>query len=166
LKWQISKTFRFEAGHRVWKQNLTHGRGSNFSLGKEIPVNKCVNLHGHSYVLEVVLGSDSLSEQDMVIDFYHVKNALKDLIDTIDHSFIIDVNDPMYPELKQLAEKYGALKIFPVDFCPTAEALAKFFYDFLKQKLKEANLLEEVKVIKVVLWETATSKAEYSENVL
>jgi len=166
LKWQISKTFRFEAGHRVWKQNLTHGRGANFTIGKEIPVNKCINLHGHSYVLEVVLGSDNLSEQDMVIDFYHVKNALKDLIDTIDHSFIIDVNDPMYPELKQVAEKYGALKIFPVDFCPTAEALAKFFYAFVKRKLEEAGLLEEVKVVKVILWETATSKAEYSENML
>lgn len=163
MKWVISKTFRFEAGHRVWKQNLTHGRGAQFTLGKEIPVNKCINLHGHSYVLEVYLGSDKLSEQEMVIDFYHVKNALKDLIDTIDHSFIIDVNDPMYPELKAIAEKYGALKIFPVDFCPTAEALAKFFYDFLKKKLSEVGLLEEVRVIKVVLWETATSKAEYSE---
>jgi 6-pyruvoyltetrahydropterin/6-carboxytetrahydropterin synthase len=28
------------------------------------------------------------------------------------------------------------------------------------------GLLEEVKVIKVVLWETATSKAEYYGNVL
>jgi len=166
LKWQISKTFRFEAGHRVWKQNLTHGRGASFTLGKEIPVNKCINLHGHSYVLEIVLGSDSLSEQDMVIDFYHVKNALKELIDTIDHSFIIDINDPMYTELKQVAEKYGALKIFPVDFCPTAEALAKFFYDFVKRRLEEAGLLGEVRVIKTILWETATSKAEYSENML
>ncbi len=159
MRYQISKTFRFEAGHRVWKQNLTMGRGSQFL--KEIPVNKCVNLHGHSYVLEVVLGSDTLSEQDMVIDFYHVKNALKDLIDTMDHSFIIDIHDPMYEELRAVAEKHGALKIFPVDFCPTAEALAKFFYDFLTQRLKEAHLLGEVKVVKVVLWETATSKAEY-----
>ena len=109
----------------------------------------------------MVLGSDTLSEQDMVIDFYHVKNALKDLIDTIDHSFIIDKNDPMYEELYEVAQKYGALKIFTVDFCPTAEALAKFFYDFLESKLREANLLGEVKVVKVVLWETATSKAEY-----
>ncbi|SHK35641.1 6-pyruvoyl trahydropterin synthase family protein [Thermocrinis minervae] len=161
VKWVISKTFRFEAGHRVWKQNLTMGRGSVFT--KEIPQNKCINLHGHSYVLEVYLGSDTLSQQEMVMDFYHLKNALKDLIEEIDHSFIIDVHDPIYPELKAVAEKYGAFKIFPVEFCPTAEALAKFFYDFLKEKLKEAGLLEEVKVVKVVLWETATSKAEYSE---
>ncbi len=161
MKWQITKTFRFEAGHRVWKQNLTCGRGAEISYGKEKPINKCVNLHGHSYMLEVTLGSNTLSEQDMVMDFYHVKNALKDLIDTIDHSFIIDVNDPMYGELREVAEKYGAMKLFPVDFCPTAEALAKFFYDYLVNKLSEVGLLEDVKVIKVVLWETPTSKAEY-----
>ncbi len=160
MRWEISKTFRFEAGHRVWKQNLTYGRGAEFTRD-EVPQNKCVNLHGHSYVLEVTVGSDTLSEQDMVMDFYHIKNALRELIDTIDHSFIIDTNDPMYEELKEVAKKFGALKIFPVDFCPTAEALAKFFYDFLTQKLKDARLLGEVKVVKVVLWETATSKAEY-----
>ncbi|MCS7278141.1 MAG: 6-carboxytetrahydropterin synthase [Aquificaceae bacterium] len=161
MRWQITKTFRFEAGHRVWKQNLTCGRGAELTAGKEVPKNKCVNLHGHSYLLEVTLGSDVLSDQDMVMDFYHVKNALKDLIEEIDHSFIIDLNDPMFRELKEVAEKYGAMKIFPVDFCPTAEALAKFFYDYLEQKLSEVGLLGDVKVVKVVLWETATSKAEY-----
>jgi len=70
----------------------------------------------------------------------------------------------MYPELRDVARKFGALKIFPVEFCPTAEALAKFFYDFLTEKLKEARLLGEVKVVKVVLWETATSKAEYRSD--
>ncbi len=159
MRWEITKTFRFEAGHRVWKQNLTMGRGAE--LTKERPVNKCVNLHGHSYVLEVTVGSDTLTDQEMVMDFYHVKNALKDLIDTIDHSFIIDVNDPMYEDLRSVAEKYGAMKIFPVDFCPTAEALAKFFYEFLTKRLKDVGLLGEVRVVKVVLWETQTSKAEY-----
>ena len=164
MKWEISKTFRFEAGHRVWKQNLTYGRGAQFTMESGVPQNKCVNLHGHSYVLEVTVGSDVLSEQDMVMDFYHVKNALKDLIEEIDHSFIIDVQDPMFSELKDVAQKFGAMKIFPVEFCPTAEALAKFFYDFLTRKLEEVGLLGEVKVVKVVLWETATSKAEYKPS--
>ncbi|MCS7170814.1 MAG: 6-carboxytetrahydropterin synthase [Aquificaceae bacterium] len=161
MRWRISKTFRFEAGHRVWKQNLACGRGAGLTLGKESPVNKCVNLHGHSYVLEVTLGSNVLSEQDMVMDFYHLKNALSGLIEEMDHSFIIDVQDPMFGELRDVAEKYGAIKIFPVPFCPTAEALAKFFYDHLVEKLSEVGLLDDVKVLKVTLWETATSKAEY-----
>ena len=162
MRWYITKVFKFEAGHRVWKQNLTHGRGSQFTKGGI--KNKCINLHGHSYKLEVTLGSDVLTEQEMVMDFYHVKSALGELIEEIDHSFIIDKQDPMHDELKKVAEKYGAFKIFSVDFCPTAEALAKFFYDYLEAKLRESGLLEEVSVVSIVLWETPTSKAEYRKE--
>ncbi|WP_299230027.1 6-carboxytetrahydropterin synthase, partial [Sulfurihydrogenibium sp.] len=38
---------------------------------------------------------------------------------------------------------------------------AKYFYDYLAQKLKEANLEEDIKVVQITLWETATSKATY-----
>ncbi len=162
MSFEITKTFRFEAGHRVWKQDLSKSRGS--ILSKEVSQNKCVNLHGHSYVLEVSLRSDILDEQDMVMDFYHVKNALKDLVDNqLDHSFIIDKNDPIYEKLLDISSN-NCLKLFVVDFCPTAEALSKFIFEFLKQKLSEANLLGVVKVSKVVLWETATSKADYRED--
>lgn len=158
--WDITKVFRFEAGPRVWKQNLASGRGSEFTTGAEAPQNKCVNLHGHGYVLEVTLTSKTLNEQEMVMDFYHVKNALKKLIEDMDHSFIVDVKDPIYKDMKTLSEKFD-LKLFPVNFCPTAEALAKFLYEFLSERLQEAGLLGEVWVSRVVLWETATSKAEY-----
>lgn len=161
--YRISKTFRFEAGHRVWKQNLACDRGSEFVNDKSTLQNKCVNLHGHSYVLEVELESETLTEQEMVMDFHHVKNALKSLIDTIDHSFIIDINDPLYNEFEELATKYG-LKVFPVTFCPTAEKLAEFFYEFLTNKLQEAGLSNEVRVSRITLWETATSKAEFLGN--
>lgn len=159
MKYEITKIFRFEAGHRVWKQNLREGKSAKLSEGVQIE-NKCVNLHGHSYVLEVTVGSDTLNEQDVVVDFYHIKSALKDLVDNVfDHSFIIDINDPIYPKFKEL---FGCYKIAEVDFCPTAEALAKYFYDFLVKKLKEAGLEEDIKVVRVTLWETATGKATYT----
>ncbi len=161
MKYEITKKFKFEAGHRVWKQNLLSGEGSKL-LGKEIPPNPCLNIHGHSYKVEVTVGSDKLNEQEMVIDFYHIKAALKELIDNqLDHSFIIDKNDPLYPKFK---ENFGFLKLFVVDFCPTAEALAKFIYEFLENKLEEAGLLEDIKVVKVVVWETETGKAEYKKG--
>ncbi len=158
--WRICKTFRFEAGHRVWKQNLSLGRGSELSKGEDLK-NKCINLHGHSYLLEVYISASSLTEQDMVMDFFHLKGALKGLIEKMDHSFIIDKNDPMFEEFKALAQRWGGLKVFEVDFCPTAEELARFFYNFLKERLRG---IEGVKVERVVLWETPTSKAEYSEE--
>jgi len=128
----------------------------------EIPPNPCINIHGHSYKVEVTVGSDRLNEQEMVIDFYHIKAALKDLIDNrLDHSFIIDRNDPLYPVFK---EHFGSLKLTVVDFCPTAEAIARYIYDFLKEKLEEAGLLEDIKVVSVVVWETETGKAVYKEE--
>ncbi len=158
MKYEITKKFKFEAGHRVWKQNLMSGKGAKL-MGKEIPPNPCLNIHGHSYKVEVTVGSDSLNEQEMVIDFYHIKAALKDLIDNqIDHSFIIDKNDPLYSSFK---EHFGFLKLFVVDFCPTAEAIAKFIYDFLVDRLKEAGLLEDIKVVSITVWETETGKATY-----
>ncbi|NPA13255.1 MAG: 6-carboxytetrahydropterin synthase [Aquificae bacterium] len=160
MKYQITKRFRFEAGHRVWKQNLMEGKGSKFLKG-DIPPNPCLNIHGHSYKLEITVGSNTLDQQEMVIDFYHIKAAVRDLIDQLDHSFIIDRNDPLYPSFKQ---HFGFLKLTVVDFCPTAEALAKYIYDYLKGKLDEAGLLEDIKVVKVVLWETETGMAEYREE--
>ncbi|WP_457626562.1 6-pyruvoyl trahydropterin synthase family protein [Persephonella sp.] len=158
MRYEITKRFKFEAGHRVWKQNLTSGKGARL-MEEEIPPNPCLNIHGHSYKIEVTVGSDRLNEQEMVIDFYHIKAALKDLIDNkIDHSFIIDKNDPLYPAFK---EHFGFLKLFVVDFCPTAEALAKFIYDFLEEKLEKAGLLEDIKVVSVTVWETETGKATY-----
>ncbi|MBK3332218.1 6-carboxytetrahydropterin synthase [Persephonella atlantica] len=158
MRYEITKKFKFEAGHRVWKQNLTSGKGARL-MGGEIPPNPCLNIHGHSYKVEVTVGSDTLNEQEMVIDFYHIKAALKDLIDNkLDHSFIIDKNDPLYPSFK---EHFGFLKLFVVDFCPTAEAIAKFIYDFLTEKLDEAGLLEDIKVVSVTVWETETGKAVY-----
>jgi len=156
--WYISKTFRFEAGHRVWKQNLSCSRGS--SLGSDCVENKCINLHGHSYEIEVVLSSKVLDNQDMVMDFHHLKSALKPLIDQFDHSFIIDKNDPLFEAFSKLNQEYG-LKLTIVDFCPTAEALARYIYNYLKDKFEKASLLKEVSIYKVVVWETKTSKAEY-----
>ncbi|RTZ73194.1 MAG: 6-carboxy-5,6,7,8-tetrahydropterin synthase, partial [Candidatus Neomarinimicrobiota bacterium] len=60
-------------------------------LDNEIPPNPCLNIHGHSYKVEVTVGSDTLNEQEMVIDFYHIKAALKDLIDNqISNHYLLD----------------------------------------------------------------------------
>ncbi len=161
--WCISKVFRFEAGHRVWKQNLSISRGTE--LGTDCVENKCINLHGHSYEIEVELCSDTLDNQDMVMDFHHLKSALNPLIDQFDHSFIIDKNDPLFGAFKKLNEDFG-LKLTIVDFCPTAEALAKYIYDYTVDKFNQAGILKDVYIKGVVVWETKTSKAKYEGDRL
>ena len=38
----------------------------------------CNNLHGHRWRVEVLIGSTKLNAQDMVVDFQHVKEIIKD----------------------------------------------------------------------------------------
>ena len=65
---------------------------------------KCENLHGHNWIIDVYLRSETLDEDGMVMDFTHIKRAIRD---KFDHKVINDV----------------------VDFNPTAENLAKYICD-------------------------------------
>lgn len=67
---------------------------------------KCQNLHGHNWIIDVYLRSDTLNKNGMIIDFSHIKKRVKD---KFDHKVINEV----------------------VDFNPTAENLAKHICDEL-----------------------------------
>ncbi len=67
---------------------------------------KCTNLHGHNWIIDVYLKSDTLDKNGMVMDFTHIKNKI---VDKFDHKVINEV----------------------VDFNPTAENLAKYICDEL-----------------------------------
>ena len=68
---------------------------------------KCTNLHGHNWIIDVYLRSETLNSDGMVMDFTHIKKAVQD---KLDHKVINDV----------------------VDFNPTAENLAKYICDSLE----------------------------------
>lgn len=67
---------------------------------------KCTNLHGHNWLVDVYLRSDTLNSNGMIMDFTHIKKTIQD---KFDHKIINDV----------------------VDFNPTAENLAKYICDEL-----------------------------------
>lgn len=68
---------------------------------------KCGDLHGHNWVIDLLLRSESLDANGMVMDFTEIKRRIVDLLD---HKVLNDV----------------------VDFNPTAENLAKFICDRLQ----------------------------------
>lgn len=47
-------------------------------LGYESP---CQNLHGHNWIITVYCKSETLDANGMVIDFAHISNNVKDLLD-------------------------------------------------------------------------------------
>lgn len=98
---------------------------------------KCNNLHGHEWKVDIALSGDikygpsAGSEVGMVMDFGRLKDIVNEIIiDNFDHHYLNDV----------------------IAFTPTAENLAGFIFDELKEFLVQ---LEFVRV-----WESDDSYAE------
>lgn len=68
---------------------------------------KCENLHGHNWIIDVYLKSDTLNDDGMVMDFTHIKESIQK---QLDHKHLNDV----------------------LDFNPTAENIAKWVCDQLE----------------------------------
>lgn len=113
------------------------------------------NLHGHSYKVEVVVGVDSLNHAGMVIDFKLLKKVIKDVIeDKYDHSCILRKSDPIAKVIQD-----NCKKVILVDDSPTAEWMAKEFYEMIKSKI--TTFSSDLHVISVAVQETENNIAYY-----
>lgn len=131
---------------------------------------KCKFPHGHSRKVECVLEADSLDDREMVCDFKLVKQVLAEHLDQYDHAMCMNTEDPAYAEF---VERYGERVIGFENEDPTTEVLARELFHTLQAKL--AALVETddqskypfrndaVRVIRMRVWETSSSWAEYSE---
>ena len=66
---------------------------------------KCAGLHGHNWVVDIYLKSETLNTDGMIMDFDRIRDKL---MEKLDHKVLNDV----------------------LDFNPTAELLAKYICDF------------------------------------
>ena len=118
----ITKIFRFEASHSLPKHK-----------------GKCKNLHGHSYKLEVTVGSKQLNEKDMVMDFGDLKKIVnKEIIDKLDHQHLNQFYDN-----------------------PTAENMVIDFFNKINDGLFGFNF---VFLDSIRLWETDTCHADWKRT--
>ena len=149
MPFRICKTIDIENGHMLSKHP-----------------DKCQFPHGHTRKVEFVLEAEDLDENEMVCDFKIVKESVEDYLDTLDHAMCMNTDDEAYPEFKK---RYGDRVIGFESQDPTTEVMAKVIYDTFNQKLQDYAakpdskyaLRPDVRVIKVRVWETATSWAEY-----
>ena len=103
--YSISKQFHFSASHQLLNLPESH---------------PCARLHGHNYIVEVVLESETLNEYGFVRD-YNDLDALKNFIDDqLDH--------------RHLNEVLG-------DNNTTAENLARYIYDWAKPQWQEVTAI-------------------------
>lgn len=118
---------------------------------------KCRNLHGHRWKIVLEVQTEELKEDDqhkgMYVDFGELKKDLRNIADSMDHALIIERNslkDTTFEALK--SENF---KIIELDFRPTAENMAKYFYE--KIKILGYNMRA------VTVYETPANSATYME---
>lgn len=101
---------------------------------------KCENVHGHNYRVQVSIEGPQLDGIGLLMDFTHVKHALRGIIAEIDHQFLND------------------LKPFKT-VNPSAENMAKYFYEEMTARLPELPV--GAKLTEAIVWETDTACAVY-----
>ena len=104
---------------------------------------KCENPHGHNYKVRVTLRGAELDKAGLLLDFKDLKEVMKGVIERLDHQMLNDI------------EPFTVLN-------PSAENLAKYFFDQANSRLKSVTG-GRVAVRDVTIWETDTTTARYSE---
>ena len=112
----------------------------------------CKHPHGHNAVAEIEVRTDTLDNRNMVCDFSDIKRIVKGWIDAeLDHKMVLRHDDPLVNPLKALGEH-----VFIVDSNPTVERIAKLIFDYADN--------QHLPVVRVTVWETPTSFAEYRRS--
>jgi 6-pyruvoyltetrahydropterin/6-carboxytetrahydropterin synthase len=101
---------------------------------------KCENVHGHNYRVRVTLEGPQLDSIGLLCDFTQVKQVMRQVIGGLDHQFMNDL------------EMFRTVN-------PSAENLAKYFYDEVTRGLKD--LPAGARVRDTMVWETDTTSAQY-----
>lgn len=117
---------------------------------------KCANIHGHHWVIEVSIKENRLQtsgeKRGMLVDFGDLKEAVRTLAGRFDHTLLYEKETLRETTINAL--KSEGFSLTELDFRPTAENLAAFFYNELKNSLP---------VESVVVYETPDNCAVYEE---
>lgn len=144
---EITREIAIDAAHRVPQHH-----------------SKCRNLHGHRYVIQATCEGELAthgSEEGMVLDFGFLKEEMVDYIDRIcDHGLILWKGDPL---LRLLVRAEGVGKLVMLDFIPTAENLAKWWFDQLKPRI-EARSQGRAHLVRVRVYETPNCWADFTRG--
>ena len=92
---------------------------------------KCRNIHGHRWRVVIEIAGENLDD-GMVVDFTDIKAALKALTDNLDHSLVMEKDTLKLQTYECLVDE--GFRIMIMDFRPTAENFAKYFFDEIKNK--------------------------------
>lgn len=132
MKYQVIKTYGNETGHscafRQWRAD-----------------SHCNLIHGYALGFEITFESETLNEQNWVIDFGDLGILKKYLKETFDHTTVVALDDPMYGIFEDLdARRLIDMRSMNNVGC---EAFAEAVYDFCYEKF--SSLRVNIKSVKV-----------------
>ena len=152
----IRKLFKFENAHIVRGCSTVKCRSS---------------LHGHSYKVELLFESNFLDNGQMIYDFGLMKQNMKALVESFDHSITLwSEDDKEY--LKDM--KKHSLRWIELPVSPSAEQFSRVIYVLIDKLLKltaSVNGEKDVKLNSIIVHETDSGYAQcfrddaYSKNM-
>lgn len=105
----------------------------------EMVAQKCENLHGHNWKVEVCVIGDELDNAGVLVDFGMIKKHLASVMNSVDHQFL------------------NQLPAFGSEHPPSSENIARYIARELQERLDRPN----VRVSRVTAWESSKSAATY-----
>ena len=88
MRAELSKTFRFDAGHHLPQAGPDH---------------KCARPHGHGYEVTVTVAGEVDPDTGWVMDFGRIKQAMEPLLARLDHGDLNEVEGLDNPTSEMLA---------------------------------------------------------------
>ncbi len=115
---------------------------TDFSAAHQLAMvgEKCENLHGHNWNIEVYVKGERLNEAGVLVDFGDIKKAVRTIMKTIDHKFLNEL------------EAFKSMQ-------PSSERIAIYIAEQLQPFLDK--LPEAITVSRVSAWESADACATY-----
>jgi len=99
---------------------------------------KCENLHGHNWRVEISISGEKLNNAGVLMDFGEIKEHLNEIIDSLDHKFLNELN------------------LFDGGN-PSSENIARYIAEAMQSKIASPG----VGISRVGVWESDDSCATY-----
>lgn len=142
----ITKEFHFSASHTL------HGLPAD---------HKCSNLHGHNYIVKVVLEAPAVDDRGFVVDYGELSPIKRWIDDNLDHAHLAATEEEgeiLYSSMKALRGAGFEQRVHVIGANTSAEHLARHIFLIWKN---EYPALKEVWVS-----ETAKTWAVYRDPVV
>ncbi len=113
---------------------------TNFAAAHQLKMvaEKCENLHGHNWKIEVCISGEKLNDHGVLIDFVEIKKYLAEIMETLDHKFLNEL------------DSFN-------DINPSSENIARYIAGELQKVIADYP----ARVSSVTAWESDNSCAKY-----